>query len=130
MGNVDTRDVSTLVREARQKKGLSLRELGDRIRKADGTALSPQYLNDIEHGRRNLPDEPLLSQLAEVLGLDPNVLRSLAGREPKEVTSYLSAMPEQTEEVGRLFRKAREVGFRDWKTFEAELDKLGRRRPK
>jgi transcriptional regulator with XRE-family HTH domain len=120
--------LGTMLREARQQRGLSLRELGERLKKADGTNLSPQYLNDIEHGRRNPPDEPMLRQLAKVLHVEASVLLALAGQQPKEVAQYLSEMPEESETVGRLFRAAREHGFRDWAALEREIEKSGRRK--
>lgn len=101
------------LQEARQKRGWSLRQLGERLYKEDGTSFSPQYLNDIEHGRRN-PPEDLVIQMAKVLDLDEKLMLSLAGREPPEVKAYLADMPDQGEPVGRLFRKAREKGFKDW----------------
>lgn len=111
-----------VVREARQRAHLSLRDLGDRMRRPDGTSLSPQYLNDIEHGRRNPPDESVIRRMAAVLGLDEQVLLSLAGREPEEIREYLAAMPEEREVIGRLFRKARQHGFKDWKRIEQQID--------
>jgi len=111
------------LKKARQRLGLSLRELGEKIRKPDGAAFSPQYLNDIEHGRRNPPDEALIRMLAEVLELDPEVLLARAGKGPKEFSEYLEAMPEEREVLGRLFRKAREQGFKDWSSVESAIDK-------
>ncbi len=37
------------IADARKKANLSLRELADQIKKEDGSPISPQYLNDIEH---------------------------------------------------------------------------------
>ena len=111
------------IRIARQVHGLSLRELGERIRKPDGTSFSPQYLNDVEHGRRNPPDEAVVRQLATVLSLDPQTLLGQAGKEPEEIREYLADMPEEREVIGRLFRKARESKFKDWTAIESAIDK-------
>jgi transcriptional regulator with XRE-family HTH domain len=111
-----------VLQAARQKHGWSLRQLGERLRKEDGSSFSPQYLNDIEHGRRTPPSD-LVTQIAGLLSLDPQVLLALAGHEPPEVKEYLAEMPEQGETIGRLFRKARERGFKDWNTLLLEIEK-------
>ena len=36
-----------LISEGRKKKGLSQKELAAKVLKEDGSAISPQYLNDI-----------------------------------------------------------------------------------
>jgi len=65
---------------ARKKLGLSLKELASRIKKDDGQAISPQYLNDIEHDRRQ-PDSPhLIEQFATMLGIKAELLYFDAGR--------------------------------------------------
>ena len=116
------------VREARQRAGISLRELGERVKKADGSPMSPQYLNDIEHGRRNPPDEDVVRQMAKVLDLDVNVLLTLAGKEPSEIKEYLEDMPDKSESIGRLFRKAKEKKFSDWESLFDLIDKGGRKK--
>ncbi|MDC0750006.1 helix-turn-helix domain-containing protein [Polyangium mundeleinium] len=121
-----TPKLGALLRESRQKRGMSLRQFGERLQKEDGSSLSPQYLNDIEHGRRNPPDDCILKQMAEVLGLDVQVLLAMAGREPPEVTEYLVEMPEQGQTIGKLFRKARESGFKDWDSLLLEIERRTR----
>ena len=44
----------TLVAEARRVIRMSQKELASRVKKEDGQAISPQYLNDVERDRRNL----------------------------------------------------------------------------
>ena len=117
----------SVLMSARQKLGISLRELGERVRKPDGSPFSPQYLNDVEHGRRNPPDEPVIRQLAAALELDSEVLLALAGRDPEAVKEYLAAMPEERATVGRLFRRAREKGFKDWSRLERAMDEEKKR---
>lgn len=111
------------IRSARQARGLSLRELSEKVPKADGSTYSAQYLNDMEHGRRKPPDEQMIRDLARALDLDPEVLLALAGREPQEIRDYLTAMPEEREVIGRLFRKARERKFTDWEALEEQIEK-------
>ena len=69
----------------RKDKGLSQRELAERILHGDGKPISPQYLNDIERDRRNPPGDRLLRQFAEVLGIDADYLFSLANRLPEDL---------------------------------------------
>ena len=64
------------IAEARKAVGLSQKELAG---KAD---ISPQYLNDIEHGKRNPGSEELIESLSQALNLDSAVLYYLARRLP------------------------------------------------
>lgn len=74
-----------VIAEARKKKGLSQKELAARILKEDGEPISPQYLNDIEHNRRNPSGDYLLSQFADVLDLSHEYLHYLVDSWPEEV---------------------------------------------
>jgi transcriptional regulator with XRE-family HTH domain len=69
----------TIISDARKKAGLSQKDLASRIKKNDGDAISPQYLNDIEHDRRNPPSEPLIEQFAKTLNLPKDALMAAAG---------------------------------------------------
>ena len=71
--------------ECRTGEILSQKDLAAQLHKEDGEAISPQYLNDIEHDRRNPPGEYLLRQLAEVFGLPLDYLLFKAGRWPKDL---------------------------------------------
>jgi transcriptional regulator with XRE-family HTH domain len=52
------------------------------VKDEDGGAISPQYLNDIEHDRRNPTSDHLIKQFAKVLGEDEGYLFVLAGKIP------------------------------------------------
>ena len=92
------------ISEARKKAGLSQKELAGRINKEDGQAISPQYLNDIEHDRRNPPGEFILNQLAKELDLSLDFLRYLSGRlAPDDIRSIDE--PEKVEEAFKAFRR-------------------------
>lgn len=67
---------------ARKRSGLTQKELASRVRKEDGTSISPQYLNDIERNRRNPPSGHLLMQFARALALEPDYLHFVAGQIP------------------------------------------------
>lgn len=70
---------------ARVKLSLSQKELAMKIIKNDGTPISPQYLNDLEHDRRYPPSEEMLKQFASVLKLDSSYLQYLAGNFPSDI---------------------------------------------
>lgn len=94
-----------VIAEARKKRGLSLKELASRLCKEDGTPISPQYLNDIEHERRNPPSGHLLQQLSHELGLEQEVLYYLAGQYPEDIR-HATASPERVREAFQAFRRA------------------------
>jgi transcriptional regulator with XRE-family HTH domain len=73
-----------VVAAERRKRGLSQKDLAAQVVKEDGTPISPQYLNDVERDRRNPPSEPLIEQIARVLGLAPEYLFFLAGQFPPQ----------------------------------------------
>lgn len=94
-----------IISEARKKAELSQKELANRLKKEDGTPISAQYLNDIEHDRRNLPSEHLLKQLAKELALPVEYLNFLAGNLPGDLRSTAHS-PEDVTKAFRAFRKA------------------------
>jgi transcriptional regulator with XRE-family HTH domain len=83
---------------------LSQRELAARILKDDGTPISPQYLNDLERGRRNPPAPSLLRQLASELGLPTDYLDFVAGQLPDDLRSG-SYAPDEVEAAFHAFRR-------------------------
>jgi transcriptional regulator with XRE-family HTH domain len=74
-----------VIAEARKRAGLSQKELAASVLKEDGRPISPQYLNDIEHDRRNPPPEYLIERFAEVLGINADLLYYRAGELPRDV---------------------------------------------
>ena len=73
------------ITRARKDKKLSQKQVAAGTLKEDGQAISAQYLNDIEHDRRNPPSEYIVRQLADTLDLDLDYLLFLAGRFPADV---------------------------------------------
>jgi transcriptional regulator with XRE-family HTH domain len=102
-----------VINKARRARRWSLRQLAERVKKEDGTTISPQYLNDIELNRR-FPSIHVLRELAQALELDQDTLRRLAGVSETVVREYLDAYPQQAEAVMQLFRTAEAKGFTDW----------------
>lgn len=68
-----------LIAGARKSKGWSQKELAAKVLKDDKTAISPQYLNDLERDRRGAPSDQLILAFAEVLDLDKDLLFYSAG---------------------------------------------------
>jgi transcriptional regulator with XRE-family HTH domain len=95
-----------IISEARRAKGLSQKELASKIRKEDGQPISPQYLNDVEHNRRNPPSEHLIVQIAALLDLDKDVLCLAAGTIPQDLKTIAASDPEKVEQAFKAFRKA------------------------
>src|SRR3546814_18726311 len=94
------------ISKARKAKALSQKELAAKIMKEeDGTAISPQYLNDIEHARRSPPSDHLIRQFAEVLHIDAGDLFLLAGKIPDDLRSKVSD-PAQAAETFVNFSRA------------------------
>lgn len=95
-----------IIAEARKALGISQKDLAARIQKEDSTTISPQYLNDIEHDRRDPPSEFLVEQLAKHLKLSKEHLIAAAGRWPSDIRDRLAAAdPKKVEELFSAFRK-------------------------
>jgi len=74
------------ISKARKALGLSQKELAARVMKEEeGGAISPQYLNDIEHDRRSPTSDHLIRQFATLLSVDEGFLFVLAGKIPDEM---------------------------------------------
>jgi len=73
------------ISEARKAKGWALKDLASRVLREDEEAISPQYLNDIEHDRRSPSSDRMVQQFADALGIDRDWLYYLAGRFPEDV---------------------------------------------
>ena len=92
------------IADARRAKGLSQKDLAGLIRKEDGGAITPQYLNDIEHDRRTPTSDRLIRQFAKALDEDEGYLFVLAGKIPDEIRRKASDR-EQVVESFANFRK-------------------------
>jgi transcriptional regulator with XRE-family HTH domain len=73
------------ISRARKDKGWSLKDLCARVLREDADPISPQYLNDIEHDRRNPSSDRMVRQFAEALGINADWLYYLAGKFPDDV---------------------------------------------
>ncbi len=103
---LDTSSFGRAIASARKDLGLSQKELATRILKEeDGEAITPQYLNDIEHDRRSPSSDHMVKQFASELQISANVLYLLARRVPGDVATA-NASPEQIDRAFTAFRRA------------------------
>ncbi len=86
------------IAEARKAAGLSQKELAGKLE------ISPQYLNDIEHGKRSPSSEELIETFAKALNLDAAVLYYLAGRLPSSHVKH-GVSDENVVEAYKAFRR-------------------------
>lgn len=98
-----------IISDARKKAGISQKELAASIKKENGEAISPQYLNDIEHDRRNAPGEFLIERFAKVLGVPTDSLLMAAGLLPEDLRKIAAekvaeAKYEHVADAVKLFR--------------------------
>ena len=89
---------------ARKKLGYSQKELAEKLMKDEGGAISAQYLNDIEHDRRQPSSESLLRRLAEILEIPIEVLLYQVGQLPADVQGQ-NASPERIQAAYQAFRR-------------------------
>lgn len=97
---MSTETFGTAIATARKGKGLSQKELAERVK------LSPQYLNDIEHDRRSPSSEQLVAQFSVVLGLDADYLSFLADRWPQSLRNQIRSQADFANLV-TAFRRAK-----------------------
>ena len=93
------------ITQARKDKKLSQRDVAAGTRKEDGNPISAQYLNDIEHDRRNPPNEFITRQLAEMLEIESDYLLFLAGRWPSDLRA-MSGDQEDVTSAMKAFRRS------------------------
>jgi transcriptional regulator with XRE-family HTH domain len=94
-----------VVAEARKQAGLSQKELAASIFKEGRQSISPQYLNDIEHDRRNAPPDYLIEQFARVLGVSEDYLYYRAGELPTDVRDVTGVDEKKAVAAYKAFRQ-------------------------
>lgn len=73
-----------VIRTARLKMKMMQKDLAAKVKKEDGSPVTPQYINDLEHDRRR-PSELVAGELARALGLPPDYLIALSGSVPAQI---------------------------------------------
>lgn len=94
-----------IISAKRKETGLSQKELATQIIKEDGQPISPQYLNDLEHNRRNPPSSHLIEQFAAVLKIEAVLLYHCAGELPPD----LKCTPAEESTVVAAYKAFRQV---------------------
>lgn len=92
------------VSEVRKSLKLSQKDLAQLILREDGVAISPQYLNDIEHDRRNPTSDHIIQQFAKALKVKADYLHYLSGKLPDEIRER-NLSEKEVEQAFRVFRK-------------------------
>ena len=93
-----------VIAQARKDKKLSQKQMASVIVKEEGGSISAQYLNDIEHDRRNPPSEYIIRQVAKILELDQDYLFYLAGRLPSDMLD-LGRGEKEVSQAMKVFRR-------------------------
>jgi transcriptional regulator with XRE-family HTH domain len=117
--------VGDVIKQARQRRRWTLRQLADQVTKEDGTQISPQYLFDIETHHR-IPTPHVLSELARVLALEYDTLLALAGAADVVLREYLGEHPQHTAALIQLLRAAQRCRFGDWEWLRQQLETRGK----
>jgi transcriptional regulator with XRE-family HTH domain len=98
-----------IISEKRKELDLSQKELAALIIKEDGLAISPQYLNDLEHDRRNAPSDHLIQEFARVLNIPADILHHASGEQPPDIRELFAKEDkvdqEQVMEAYKAFRR-------------------------
>jgi len=103
----EERTFGVAVSVARKALQISQKELAARVLKEDGTAITPQYLNDIEHDRRSPTTDQMVAALAQALDQDPEYFFVLAGKvHPEDIRKAAAASPERVREAVLAFRRS------------------------
>ncbi len=95
------------ISDRRKAMGLSQKDLAARITKEDGDVITPQYLNDIEKGRR-FPSRHLIGEFAQVLQMSEDYLSLKAARLPEDIGNMSGDDPERVDRAFRAFRRSLE----------------------
>lgn len=103
---LDLSSFGRAISSARKEREWSQKELASKIIKEDGVAITPQYLNDIEHDRRNPSSDHLVGEFSRVLKIDEEALFAVIGLLPvgdRKLVRRSSA--DQIEQAFVAFRK-------------------------
>ena len=80
------RSLGDMVAAKRKERGLTYSQLAQLVLRPDGKPVSPTFLNDIEHDRRQ-PGPQVLAALAAALGLSTDDLHLAAGQLPPDLVA-------------------------------------------
>ncbi|HEV2160665.1 MAG TPA: helix-turn-helix transcriptional regulator [Stellaceae bacterium] len=101
----DPRTFGGAISQKRKQLGLSQKQLAARIQREEGGQISPQYLNDIEHDRRNPSSDHIIGEFARELSLKPDYLYVLAGRIPTRLRDLTFSEQQVDRLVAAAYRR-------------------------
>lgn len=79
MENVDPKKFGIKIKEIRNQKGYSLRQVSNQSKIDDMPVISPSYWSLVERGERNIPKVSTLKRMAKGLRVDESDILNLAG---------------------------------------------------
>ena len=112
------------INQKRVAQKITIRDMATRL------GLSPAYLTDIEHDRRNPPEKEKLEKLAAILDLsteERNEMMNLAGRKRGNIAPDLTDYVVENDYVSAALRTARDLGAGE-KEWQEMLEELKRRK--
>lgn len=112
------------IAKRRINRGITLRGMADRLE------ITAAYLSDIEKGRRNPPEKPLLERMAAelmIIGDAKDRMFDLAGEGRNEVAPDLPDYIMESDIVRAALRTAKGVATEDdWQQFIKKLQEKGK----
>lgn len=104
---LDMSSFGRLIASARKDRQMSQKELAELVEKEDGVAITPQYLNDIEHDRRSPSSDHIVRQFAKVLKIPADRLFAVAGvLSDDDRVMVKKSSPEKVDKALVAFRRA------------------------
>jgi transcriptional regulator with XRE-family HTH domain len=92
------------ISRTRKERGLSQKQLAERIERGEGGPIWAQYLNDIERDRRSPSSDHIIQEFARVLKVSPHYLYYLAGKMPTALREA-NVPPQQVDHWVAAFRR-------------------------
>ncbi len=116
------RNIGEFINEKRIAKNITIRKLADLL------SISPTYIADIEHDRRNPMDAEKLEELAQILGLtqdERDEMFDLAGKKRREVAPDLKDYVVDNPFINFALRKAKNMGAgeEEWLKMVEDLER-------
>ena len=107
-------DLGEKIKELREDKRISIRELGRR------TDVTGMHISNIEKGKANASPE-LVTKIADALEANPDELLHLADRVDPEVVDVIQKNPMA---VPSFLRSAKDLSPEEWEKMQSYLDRM------
>ncbi len=118
-------NIGEFINQKRIEKSITIRKMANML------SISPTFLADIEHDRRNPMDMEKLEELAAVLGLsqdEKDEMYDLAGKKRQEVAPDLKDYVVGNQYISYALRKAKNMGAgeEEWLKMVEDLERRTR----